>query len=116
MVECVIFFHVMVYVGVLLSFITIFCARTVLLLLDPLDPQLLAVARNAFDFGKIPFLVAQRTHTAGFQPALDTIQMKHVATIAKSNRQSIIVRVRGIGLVFNRWFVQGIATNGALCR
>jgi hypothetical protein len=63
---------------------------------------------------QIPFLVAKRTDTARLEPALDAIQMKHVSTVPKGNAQTIVVRGRRIGLVFNRRFVEGISTNGAL--
>lgn len=45
----------------------------------------LTVAGNAFDFGKIPLFVAQRTNTSGFQPTLDTIEMKDVTAVSKGN-------------------------------
>ena len=40
--------------------------------------------------------------------------MKDVTTIAKGNRQAIVVGRGGIGLIFNGRFVERIATNGAL--
>jgi hypothetical protein len=40
--------------------------------------------------------------------------MKDVTTISKGNRQSIVVGGRGIGLIFNRWLIEGITANGAL--
>lgn len=46
----------------------------------------LSIARNAFDLGKIPFFIAQRTHRPGLQPALNAIQMKHMAAVPKGNR------------------------------
>jgi hypothetical protein len=39
--------------------------------------------------------------------------MKDVTTVSKGNRKTIVIRRRGIGLVFNRRFVEGISANGA---
>jgi hypothetical protein len=63
---------------------------------------------------QVPLLVAKRTDTAGFEPTLDAVQMKHVSAVTKGNAQTIVVRGRWIGLVFNRGFIEGISTNGAL--
>ena len=87
-------------------------------LLDPqltylLDPQL-TVSGDPFNLGKVPFLVAKGTDTAGFEPSLDAIEMENVSTITKGNAQSIVVGGGWVCLVFNRWFVQTVATNGAL--
>lgn len=74
----------------------------------------LPIPRNSFNFGKVPFLVAKRTHGSSLEPTLDAIQMKDMTTISKGNTQTIVVGWRGIGLIFNRRFVQGITANGAL--
>jgi hypothetical protein len=51
----------------------------------------LSITRNAFNFGKVPFLVAQWTNTARFEPTLNTVEMKNVSTIAKGNAQTIVI-------------------------
>jgi hypothetical protein len=66
------------------------------------------------DLCEIPLLVAKRTDTSRLEPTLDAIQMKNVSTVTKGNAQAIVVRGRGISLVFNRGLVEGISTNGAL--
>jgi hypothetical protein len=40
--------------------------------------------------------------------------MKNVSAVTKGNAQTIVVGGRWIGLVFNRGFIEGISTNGAL--
>ena len=71
------------------------------------------IPRNPLNLRKVPLRITQRTNTPRLQPPLNTIQMKHMRTIPKGNAQSIIVRGAGIGLVFDGWFVEGIATDGA---
>ena len=78
-----------------------------------LDPQL-TVAGNALNFGKVPFLIAERTDGARLEPALDAVQVEDVSAVSKGNRQAVVVRRRRVGLVLNARFVQGISTNGAL--
>jgi hypothetical protein len=74
----------------------------------------LSIAGDAFNFGKVPFLVAEWTDGACFQPALDAIQVKDVAAISKRNGETIVVGRRRIGLILNARFVERISTNGAL--
>jgi hypothetical protein len=78
-----------------------------------LDSQL-SISRNALNLGKIPLLVAERTHTPRLEPPLNAVQVKHVSTVAKGNAQAIVIGRGGIGLVLNRGFIERIATNGAL--
>jgi hypothetical protein len=89
-------------------------SMTLLSLLCSQTTSLLSIARNPLNLGKIPLLVAERTHTARFEPALDAVQVKDVPAVAKGNRQAIVVGGARIGLVFNRRFIQAIATNRAL--
>ena len=74
----------------------------------------LSVAGDALNFGKVPLLVAERTDGTRLEPALDAVQMKDVAAIAKGDRQAVLVGGRRIGLVFNARFIERIAANGAL--
>ena len=76
----------------------------------------LSIARNTFNFGKVPFLVAERTYRSCFEPSLNTIQMKDVTTIAKGDAETIVIGRWGISLIFNGWLIQGVTTNGALVR
>ena len=78
-----------------------------------LDTEL-SIPRNPLNLGKVPFLVTERTYTAGLEPTLDTIQVKDVSTSTKGNRQTIVVGRGWVGLVFNRWLVQTIPANGTL--
>lgn len=73
-----------------------------------------AIARNAFNLRKVPFLIAQRAHTPRLQPPLDTIQMEYMSAISKCNAKSIVIGRAGIGLIFNGGFVDGIATDGTM--
>ena len=97
----------------LLCLFVCFCSYVFVCSFVCLNSQL-SIPRNSFNFGKIPFLVAKRTHGSSLEPTLDAIQMKDVTTISKGNTQTIVVRWRWIGLIFNRRFVQGITANGAL--
>ena len=70
--------------------------------------------QDLLDFGKIPFLIAQRTGTAGLKPALYTIQVEDVATIAPSDAQAWVIGVAcWVGLVFNAGFIQIVSANRA---
>lgn len=85
----------------------------VVLLYDFLDSQL-SVSRNSFNFGKVPFLVTERTNGTSFEPTLDAIQVEDVSAVSKSDAQSVVVGGTGIGLILNGGFVERIATNSAL--
>jgi hypothetical protein len=51
----------------------------------------LSVSGNAFNFGKVPFLVTEWTDGACFEPSLDTVQMKDVSTVSKGNGETVVV-------------------------
>lgn len=72
------------------------------------------IKTNTYNFGKIPFLVAEGTDGAGLEPTLDAIEVKDVTAIPKSNGQAIVVGRTGIGLILDGGFVERIAANGAL--
>lgn len=90
--------------------IILFCLANYILLLDSELP----VAGNALNFCKVPLLVAERADGTRLEPALDAVQMKDVAAIAKGDRQAVLVGGRRIGLVFDARLVERIAANGAL--
>ena len=56
----------------------------------PLHPQL-SVPRDALNLSEIPFLIAQGADGSSFQPSLDAVQMKDVATISKGDGKAIII-------------------------
>lgn len=78
-----------------------------------LDTQL-AVARNAFNLGKVPLLVTERTDASRLKPTLNTIEMENMSAIPKCNRQPIIIRGRRICLIFDRWFIERVTADSTL--
>ena len=61
-----------------------------------------AVAGNPFNFCEFPFFITKGTDGAGFQPALDAIQVEDVAAAAKRDGEAIFI-IRGrIRLIFDR--------------
>jgi hypothetical protein len=74
----------------------------------------LAVSRNAFDFGEVPFFVAEWANASGLQPTLDTVQMKHMTTVSEGNGQAVVIGWRRVGLILDGRLIERVAANSAL--
>jgi hypothetical protein len=58
------------------------------------------------NFCEIPLFVTQRTYTASLQPALNTIKMEDMSTVTEGYRETVVIRIARVGLIFNTWLIK----------